>query len=195
MIDPRDVTKYDRTTAELEEFLLFAVVVAGKTAMRQAQALEVFLNSLPGTGTPFERLEPLVNLSGSSSRPHLIHYLQHSKLGQYTRIEKAFRDVVTNLKGKLDTCTIADLEAIHGIGAKTARFFILHTRQNQRIAVLDTHALKHLNKNNVVAPKGTPGSGPEYQRLESEFLKLYDASGYTNLADYDLMIWRLYSGN
>jgi hypothetical protein len=195
MIDPRDVTKYNRTTAELEEFLLFAIVVAGKTAMRQAQCLEVFLQSLPGTGNPFEKIEAIMNISPHHSCPHLIHYLQGSKLGQYTRIEKAFRDVVCNLQGKLDTCTISDLESLHGIGAKTARFFILHTRKSQRIAVLDTHALKHLRNNNVVAPKGTPGSGPEYQRLEAEFLKLYDASGYTNLADFDLMIWRLYSGN
>ena len=43
MIDPRKVTKFDRTLEELEEFMLFAIVVAGKNAFQQARKLEQFL--------------------------------------------------------------------------------------------------------------------------------------------------------
>jgi len=43
MIDPSDVTKFDRTQAELEECLLFAIFVASKKATVQAQKLEQFL--------------------------------------------------------------------------------------------------------------------------------------------------------
>ena len=46
MIDPSDVTKYDRTEEELEEWLLFCIVAAGKTAKTQARLLENFLTSL-----------------------------------------------------------------------------------------------------------------------------------------------------
>jgi hypothetical protein len=43
MIDPRDVTKFDRTQAELEEYWLFCIVAAGKTAMTQARLLDAYL--------------------------------------------------------------------------------------------------------------------------------------------------------
>ena len=43
MINPYQITNYDRSSSELEEFLLFCIVVAGKTAYIQAQKLEDFL--------------------------------------------------------------------------------------------------------------------------------------------------------
>ena len=43
MIDPNNVTNPARTAAELEEFLLFCVVVAGKNADQQSLKLERFL--------------------------------------------------------------------------------------------------------------------------------------------------------
>jgi endonuclease III len=192
MIDPTNVTKYNRTQEELEEFLLFSIFVIGKLAMRQAQILEVFIQSLPGIGTPFDKIGALIN----NSNTPLIHYLKNSKVGQYSRIERSITESVRNLKGKLDTCSISDLEAIYGIGSKTARLFILHSRPNQRIAVLDTHALKYLRNHNILnVPKTTGMSKSEYARLEQQFLNLYDNSGYTNVADFDLMIWRHFSGN
>ena len=42
-VDPYNITKYNRTKAELECFLLFCIVVAGKTAYIQAQKLDEFL--------------------------------------------------------------------------------------------------------------------------------------------------------
>ena len=44
-IDPYNITKYDRTEEELQLFLLFCIVVAGKTAYIQAEKLEQFLCS------------------------------------------------------------------------------------------------------------------------------------------------------
>ena len=43
MIDPSNVTNPARTPTELEEFLLFCVVVAGKNADQQTRKLERFL--------------------------------------------------------------------------------------------------------------------------------------------------------
>ena len=37
MVNPYDITNYNRTQNELQEFLLFTIVVAGKTAYIQAQ--------------------------------------------------------------------------------------------------------------------------------------------------------------
>lgn len=40
MIDPKNITNFDRTDNELEEFALFAIAVAGKSAKTIAPALD-----------------------------------------------------------------------------------------------------------------------------------------------------------
>lgn len=188
MIDPRYVTKYDRTDAELEEFWLFCLVVAGKTAMVQAKLLDNFLNLCAEEGTPFERV------AEAQSDGDLLLCLKNSRLGQYTRLEKAMVESLTKLTGKLSTCTIDDLESITGVGSKTARFFMLHTRKDQKIAVLDTHVLRYMRDQGLTTQKGTPPKGPKYAELEQVFLNEVKKSGMSG-ADFDLHIWRTYSGN
>ena len=187
MIDPTDVTKFDRTTEELQEFWLFCITVAGKTAVQQAKNLEAFLSKgrkdFPGFTTPFQVVGVLDQWNG------LEEYLKEARLGQYTKLVKAFRG---SLGIDLATCSVKDLEAIHGVGAKTARYFMLHTRANQRIACLDTHVIRHMRDLGLTEQKGTPPSGPKYEALEQEFLKLSDASGMSP-ADFDLMIWNKYA--
>jgi thermostable 8-oxoguanine DNA glycosylase len=177
LIDPHDVTKYDRTDSELQLFLLFCQTVAGKTAEVQAKALERFF--LYGVGnTPFEILQNMIDTQTLTTR------LQESKLGQYTRLTKGFTQCLTL---DLRTCTVDDLKAIQGIGNKTARYFLLHSRKDQRVAVLDVHILKYLRSKGFDAPKQTPND-KKYLVLEKEFLKLADNSGMT-VADFDLMLW------
>lgn len=185
MIDPTDVTKFDRTDAQLEEFWLFCICVAGKTAVQMATKLEAFLNTsrtVPGT-SPFQVIRELIRDND------LLDMLQLNRMGQYTKLEKAFTE---SLKLDLRTCTVEDMEAIPGVGAKTARYFLLHTRKDQRIACLDTHVVRHMRDLGLTTQKGTPPSGPKYKALEDEFLKLADASGMTT-ADFDLMIWNKYA--
>lgn len=187
MIDPTDVTKFDRTVEELQEFWLFCICVAGKTAVQQAKTLEAFLSKgreeFQGFTTPFQ-IVSVMDMSGI-----LLDRIKESKLGQYTKLEKAFKGSVGI---DLATCSIADLEAIHGVGAKTARYFILHTRKDQRIACLDTHVIRHMRDLGLTTQVGTPPSGPKYQALETAFLQLADASGMS-VADFDLMIWNKYA--
>lgn len=187
MIDPRDVTKFDRTVAELEEFWLFCLVVAGKKAMTQAKLLDAFLEDARTDvkQTPFEILRSL------QGQGKLGEKLRESRLGQYTRLERA---MVMSLTLDLQTCSTGNLEALPGVGSKTARFFLLHTRPNQQIAVLDTHVLHHMRDLGLTTQKGTPPTGKKYDALEQEFIKLAKASGMS-IADYDLHIWRTYSGN
>jgi hypothetical protein len=123
MIDPTKVTNYDRTEAELEEFLLFCIAVAGKTAKTQARLLDNFLTSLRSNygsniTTPFQLIYNADNVGCLRSE------IEKSRLGQYNRLEKSFRKT-HDFIGKLKTITIDELETIPGIGQKTSRFYLL----------------------------------------------------------------------
>lgn len=94
----------------------------------------------------------------------------------------------------LKTCTVADLEAIYGIGMKTARYFILHTRKNARVACLDTHILSWLSYyTGYKVPKQTP-TKTKYLELEKVFLNICDTMQMTP-ADLDLKIWNKQRGS
>ena len=186
MIDPADVTKYNRTEAELQEFWLFCLVVAGKTAVVQARLLEAFLTSLGGR-TPFQSIREALE------DDDLLNMLKLSRLGQYTRLARAIEASLA-FEGRMHEVTVEELESISGVGSKTARYFVLHSRQGENLAVLDTHVMAYMRGLGLTTHKGTPPKGPKYQALEAEFLKLARASGMTP-ADFDLMIWRKGSGN
>lgn len=182
LIDPDRITNFKRTEPELQLFWLFCIVVAGKTAKTQALALERFLNNIPGD-TPFDKI------AYAWTHGTLRRRLESARLGQYARLEAAFAG---SLRLNLKTCAIKDLEAIQGIGPKTSRFFVMHSRRNQRVAALDTHILKHLRAEGVEAPKTTPSASKRYRELEEKFLALVDKSGMS-VADYDLQVWKSYA--
>jgi esterase/lipase superfamily enzyme len=91
MIDPSKVTNFNRTPEELEEFLLFAIVVAGKSAYQQANKLDIFL------GEPFKEnrffSSPLQYVRSLDRNELLVDKLRNVRMGQYTRIATAFRGV------------------------------------------------------------------------------------------------------
>lgn len=183
MIDPTDVIKFDRTEPELQEFWLFCCAAAGKTATTQARLLDKMLTTYSGD-TPFEKIAILVNNN------QLLQALKDSGLGQYNKLARCFSESISL---NLSQATVAEFEAIYGVGSKTARFFLLYTRKDQRLAVLDTHMLKYLNSRGVVVPKASP-SGKKYLELETKFLEFADASGMS-IPDFDLALWKQYSGN
>ena len=186
MIDPNNVTQPYASRAWKEEFLIFAACVAGKGAFQQAQKVHDFLalfeKECASDGlvdlTPFE----MILYCG---KPSVDIYLRRVKMGQYERLGYAIAKLS---ELNVETCTVEQLESIKGIGPKTARFFIVHTRVGARHAILDTHILKHMNAQGIKAPKSTP-SGKKYLDLEQEFLKMVDESGMS-VADYDLMLWK-----
>lgn len=183
MINPKEITNFNRTKAELEEFLLFCIIVAGKTASIQAKKLDLFLINDKNL-SPFELVKSYIE------QDILLEKIQTIKLGQYKRLIKAFAQV---LKLDVFNCTIADLESITGIGPKTARFFILHSRPNQKVAVLDTYILKWLREEQGIhnTPKSTPDS-KTYLVLEQFFL-IYCETYNVSPATLDLEIWNKYS--
>jgi len=195
MINPDDVTQYNATREWKEEFLLFCACVAGKSAFQQAKKLDEFINNIReliknSSGreglTPFKMIDELFIMYHIYGWDALEAELVKVKMGQYTRLTDAFTELS---QLDVDTVTVEQLEAIPGIGPKTARFFITHTRPNQRLAILDTHILAHLRSLGYDAPKSTP-SGKKYKELEQLVLKLADESGMTP-ADWDLATWKL----
>lgn len=184
-VDPLEAVRYDRNDVDLQVFWLFAGCVAGKTAKTISAALDRFLVSLPGhSPLPFRRVYRAV-VEGTLERR-----LRDARLGQYRKLT---RFMTESLALDLRTATVEDLEAIHGVGPKTARFFLMFTRENARYAALDTHILKFLRASGIEAPRSTPSPGRRYRELELEFLKL--VPNHLTPAEFDLAIWTYYSGN
>ena len=81
LIDPKDITNYNRTDSELQSFWIFCILVAGKNSDTTARLVTRLLNDR-GDMTPFEFIKSL-KLS------ELHNYLKAHKTGQYDRIRKA----------------------------------------------------------------------------------------------------------
>ena len=177
-IDPLEITDYNRDKYQKESFLLYCICAAGKTASIQATKLNSFLE---GITKPFSYIKDLVKSQ------ELYTYLVKSKLGQYKRIEKSFEKV---LDFDLDSVKVSELVQVRGIGPKTARFFVMHSRRDQEIATLDVHILKWLREQGVErVPRQTPQNEVAYKRLEEKFLRLAKGLG-KDPAELDLEVWK-----
>ena len=185
LVDPENITNFNCDELELQLILLFWISAAGKNAKRSALCLERFLNhgaDVFATKEPFE----IVRRFGCE----LPSVLKSHGFGCYNNKARSMSEVAEK-RLDLKNCSLEDLEKIKGIGPKTARCFLIHTRPNSRYAGLDTHALKYMRDQGIEAPKSTP-AGRKYLELETKFLELADKSGKT-LSEFDLDIWRSYS--
>ncbi len=167
---------------ELQARLIYAVLVAGKSA----KFAEMKTLALVGDRTdamPFDVINDHIQCGG------LGNWLRRERTGSYGRLVKCFPDLIS-----LDphSCTIQELEAVHGVGPKTARFFILWTRPGALCAALDTHVLKWLRSLGYAAPKSTPQAGARYEELEQAFLREAKQRGKTP-RELDYEIWERYS--
>lgn len=189
MINPEKITNYNYSDHELEELWIFSICVAGKPAGRTAKAVHSLLYDDPQYhGSPFDVISALI------AKRALHRKLKKYGVGQYNRIKRSLRESVEHFgDGRLRSATVNELESIHGVGPKTARFFVLHTRRNQRYAALDTHILKFLKEKGYDAPRSTP-TGRRYRELEQAFLKEAALVGKSP-ATFDLELWKQYSGH
>ena len=183
MIDPSNITDYNLTPHKLEEALLFWICVAGKTAKTIAPRLDNLLNSLEGN-SPFEKIK-------NTGLDQLSVKLKENGIGCYSIKAKSLWDLV-NSGLDLSTCTVDDLEGVYGIGMKTSRCFLIHSRSETNCAGLDTHVLKFLRDMGHDVPRSTPGSKKKYKEIEQLFLN-YVNDSHMSVAELDLYIWRLYS--
>lgn len=192
MIDPNNITNFGASTKQLEEQLLFWICVAGKKASTMSKCmvrLEKRLGKPNLYATPFQVIRAYVQKNGIN---RLSALMKECGIGCYNLKTRAFIDLVSrNLDLKM--CSVEDLEKVVGIGPKTARCFIMHTRENAQVAGLDTHVLKFLRALGYDAPQQTP-TGKKYKEMERIFLETCDRNSRSPAA-LDLLVWRVYSSH
>ena len=181
MLDPNFITKFDRTWDELLELWLFSLFVRGKNADVQAKKLDEFVLQMGGLPKIMERIDMVESK------------LRQVKVGQYGSLTRAIQETLLRLEKNQDflkRASARELEEIHGVGPKTARFFILHSRPKACVAVLDTHILRYLKeRSGEKIPRNTPPAGKRYEELEKIFLSYADFYE-VDPAAFDLAIWR-----
>lgn len=189
-IKPEAITKYNRNRRELENFLVFAIVVAGKKSDVQASKLREFYASRVLHDAEHMGLFDYIRYLKSNFA--LVPELQLVKMGQYIRISNALSELVDK-KLNLFTCSLEDLVSVKGISLKTANFFLTHTRATYSVPVLDTHVLKFLKDQGVEnVPKSTPQVVKVYNFFADKFVAIAKRLGMT-VADLDLQVWKKYS--
>jgi len=194
MIDPYKITNYNRNQYELEEFLLFCIVVAGKTAYIQAQKLNDFLVSVNTRLCMPEYINPFQSLKSAEQHGILMEEIQKAKLGQYKKIYAGFK-YISEHNLDLRKTTTEQLELVPGVGMKSSRFFLLHSDETYKdnIAILDTHILKFIKENiDNRAPKSTPTIRVTYKYWEDVFLYWCELNN-KSVADFDLEVWKSYA--
>lgn len=187
MVDPINFTNFTRTHNELEETIIFGLLVAGKTALTTSRILDALLRDYNHIGdSPFEILSHFE----LEKVPRLSVVLKDYGFGCYNMKAKGLYELV---RSGLDlrTCTIDDLEKIRGIGMKTSRLFVLHTRENAQCIPLDVHILHYLRDNGYEVPKTTPGSKKKYLIIERLCIQLARRE-MKSCASWDLDIWNMY---
>lgn len=187
MLDATKITNFKASDCELEEMMLFWICAAGKNGVTAARQLDKLLTSWwVSLGdvhlSPFEIIEEI------DSRGILADELCRFGIGCYNNKAQYFRNLI-KADLNLRKCSVEDLEAIKGIGAKTARCFVIHSRRNQWYAGLDTHVLKFLKEKGHEVPKSTPAKrSKKYCDLEQLFLSYVKESG-KSVAEFDLAVW------
>ena len=189
MINPAEVTNYNRTQSELEEFILFCINVAGKKSAIEAPKLEVFIErakNITKESTPFNCIRKLIKLG------RLNEIMHWAKLSPYAQRYNSYV-AVAKIKD-LQTVTLNRLLQVPGIGLKTARFFLSHSREDFDEPMLDTHILRFLRDQGYSdAPKSTPTNEGTYHYFANIFKNIARQLGKT-VTDLDLEIWKQYSG-
>jgi thermostable 8-oxoguanine DNA glycosylase len=110
-------------------------------------------------------------------------------VGCYNNKSKAISDLISkNLD--LSTCSIEDLENVWGLGPKSVRCFMIHTRKDQNIDGLDRHVLRYLGELGHKVPKSTPNK-KQYLEIEKIFIDLAKDMG-KSISELDLEIWTKY---
>ena len=188
MINPAEVTNYNRTQSELQEFILFCINVAGKKSAIEAPKLEVFIErakDITKETSPFNCIRKLIKLG------RLNEIMHWAKLSPYAQRYNSYV-AVAKIKD-LQTVTLNRLLQVPGIGLKTARFFLSHSREDFDEPMLDTHILRYLRDQGYTdAPKSTPSNENTYFYFANIFKNIARQLG-KSVTDLDLEIWKQYS--
>lgn len=181
LVEPNAVTNFARTDRELELFWLFSIFVMGNNSDQAANTLERLAGVLPHSGRVLLYL---------AAQPDLTHILLTQRTGKYVRFTEIIR---ASAALDLRTVDCEELERIKGVGRKTSRFFLLHSRKNMVAAALDRHLLLWLRTRGYnTAPRATPYGKKIYQHWEIIAIsEMKHAFPTLSLAEADLEIWRM----
>lgn len=169
------------TLDDLQARLIYSMIVAGKAADFANQVIDRLLAGKPQGVLPFAWLRTLTD-------DQLEAALREARSGNYTKLTRGLRELV-DARLDLVRCTPAELQTVHGIGPKTARFWILWTRPGARYAALDVHVLRWLRGKGYDAPTSTPADPKTYDQLERAFIAEADQRGMTP-RELDFAIWQ-----
>ncbi len=189
-VDPDNITHYDLSEAQLQAQLVWWLCAAGHNGRTTAKALDRFWAHLY---RPFDPENPPLAFTvlDAYDTNELARELKRAGIGGYAVKSRGLTQL--GCSGiDLKTCTADELETFAGIGPKTARCFLLHTRPDARYAGLDTHVLHFLRDLGYDTPRSTPSNPKTYAKWEKVFLNLVDLTDRTP-AQIDLLIWRVYS--
>jgi thermostable 8-oxoguanine DNA glycosylase len=185
MINQSKVTDFNRNDDELEEWALFCFAAAGKSSFTIAPRLDALLRGrFECDMSPFNWVNSLI-IDGQ-----LVNQLKECGLGQFKRTERCWSEMILHKNPR--QWTLDQLLSIHGVGNKSARFFLLHSRPDQQVAVLDTHILRWLRDQGYDAPKISPTHIKTYKKWENVFL-CECSKQERDPAEMDLSIWNEYS--
>jgi endonuclease III len=187
-VNPIEIPTEKFSRLQLEDWILFGILVANKEAAQTRRKLDSLLEVLrtlyPQATSPFDAIRQ--SLMAGTLRSSLVAV----RTGQYNRIAHAFYDVI-NLD--LDNLSVEALESVHGIGPKTARMTMLYAFPGLEVVPLDTHVLKFLRERGYEnVPKATPPAGPQYKHWEAVFVEESVRAGLTVL-ELDTKVWRKYA--
>ena len=188
-VDPFKLPKL-MTPRQLEYWILFSIAVAGKSADQTHKKLNAALADMPSDrassyDSPFNRV-----LWADMIPRELYKILKRNKLGKYRLLLKAFRAAARLDAERID---IPTLEAVPGIGPKSARLIMLYSAPEANCVPLDTHILKYLAAQGIKdVPKSTPAAGPRYNKLERQFQLLARVQGKT-VRELDTEVWNSYA--
>ena len=170
------ITNFTRTDHQLQEFALFSVLAANSLSEGAVKSLRLFLEYCPTRRKkPFAKVEAVISSVQDWVSPPLREVMRQAGIGKHGVKSRAFAGLAAAARQGLDlrTCTRPDLMEIHGIGWKTASFFLLHSREDAYVASLDVHILRWMRENiphrRGFIPKQTP-TAAKYLTLEQLFL-------------------------
>jgi thermostable 8-oxoguanine DNA glycosylase len=186
-IDPYKITDYHRNKNQLETFFLFCTAVAGKKATMISDKIYDFLEHSGFHGSPLERVKSMLEKNELTER------LKRVSMGKYGLLTRSWHELTRRPKNFLNTAGVEELEELPAVGPKTARYFIVHSRPNTRLAVVDTHMLKFLrDMGHDDIPSGNAASPRHYADLEAKVLAHADKAAMSP-QDFDLAVWTWYS--